>query len=206
MNPTRDFDGSRLSAPEGAQYPRLLEMLAAGPVDLEIGAGAGWHAIRRAQAKPERGLVALERTRSKFAAFQGRLERHPPLPQLLALNADVVPWLACAPAEIRFARVLLLYPNPEPGNPAARWLRMPFFGRLLSHVESGGEIELRTNVSDYATEAWTRANDWRLVPVERTQWSNKTQPNYRPQTHFERKYFMEGQNLHRLIWRKSDTL
>jgi tRNA G46 methylase TrmB len=196
----RAFASEKLKTPPHARYDELARLR--GPLDLEIGCGVGWHPIAYARAHPDRSLVALERTSAKFAAFERRLARHEPLEGLLPVHADVEPWLARAPAGLRFSRVFLLYPNPEPSRPSRRWFRSPFFARLLQSLAPDGSIELRTNEAEYANEAreWA-ARQWRLELTDNEEWNRMG--GRAPETHFERKYLAAGQTLHRLVFRPS---
>jgi tRNA G46 methylase TrmB len=179
---------------------RLSRALARGqPVDLEIGCGVGWHPIQYARANPDRVLVAIERTAEKFTKFRDRLGRHPELTNLIAVHADAVAWITHFVPTASCERIFLFYPNPNPKNPAARWVRMPFFGHLLATLKGGGEIEVRTNLSEYAAEirdvgvgAWglRLAGERRLDPAEATREAART--------HFERKYLARGEPCYAL--------
>jgi tRNA G46 methylase TrmB len=174
---------------------QLSQAIARGrPIDLEIGCGVGWHPIRYARENPNRTLVAIERTAEKFAKFRERLANHPELTNLIAVHADAVAWVThFAPGAV-FDRVFLLYPNPNPKNPAARWIRMPFFGRLLESLKPEGEIEIRTNLPDYADEVreygpkcWPVVlNGERRLDPEKIRLADAA-------THFERKYLARGE-------------
>ena len=204
MEKIRAYAGRLVPPPRAASYDRLTELASRyAELELEIGCGAGWHPIAYARSCPERALVAIERTHLRSGSFRGRLARHAPIDNLLAIHADAVPWLTHAPPEARFSRIWLLYPNPEPQNPARRWLRMPFFQILLDRLAPDGEIEIRTNEEAYATEAAAFArSSWGLRVAVHETWSRESHPDFRPITHFERKYFAAGLTLHRLIVRK----
>jgi tRNA G46 methylase TrmB len=69
----------------------------------------------------------------------------------------------------QLAQIFILYPNPEPKNPAQRWLNMPFFEFLLSRLQDGGRITLASNIPDYIAEAALQCqNVWQLPFVQET--------------------------------------
>lgn len=195
----REFRADRVPVPADLETRlaglRLAAAVARGaPVDLEIGCGVGWHPIRYARENPNRTLVAIERTAEKFAKFRERLARHPELTNVIAVHADAVAWVTHFAPKAAFDRVFVLYPNPNPKNPSARWVRMPFFGELLSRVKAGGEIEFRTNVADYADEvrAFGRA-EWKLRIAEERRLVPDAVALESARTHFERKYLARGE-------------
>jgi tRNA (guanine-N7-)-methyltransferase len=179
------------------------------PLDLEIGCGVGLHPLRYASMEPARALIAIEKTREKFSKFARRLERHPEAlfqpggPGVVAVNADAIAWVATHVPERRLDRVFILYPNPSFRNPAARWIRMPFFGFLLSRVKSGGVITFRTNESRYAEEVRLYAEkEWGgergELRVEATSFSRDSKGIGEPWTHFEAKYLERGERCHQI--------
>lgn len=190
--------------------PRATEFLRGpGPVDLEIGCGVGWHPVSYALENPARRLVAIEHTREKFAKFLRRYDNHGAPEHLLPVHANAISWVhQFAPPQI-FDRVFLLYPNPEAQNSSKRWLRMPFFGRLLESVKPGGEIRLATNIEAYAQEAAHYAvAAWGLEVIEFRSFraQDARAGELRPRTHFEAKYLLRGETCFDLrIGRKGSS-
>ena len=183
--------------------PRFEECLALGRryerLDLEIGCGVGWHPIVYAKTNSDRGLIAIEHTVTKFESFESRLRRNPEIPNLAAVHANAVSWLAHAPAALTFDRVLFMYPNPEPKNAAKRWIRMPFFGALLERLRPAAEILIVTNEAGYAREVETEAKTrWGLNKISLKTISRREDPEFKPRTHFEKKYFLRDEILHEL--------
>jgi tRNA G46 methylase TrmB len=178
-------------------------------IDLEIGCGVGWRAIRQAQGSPERILIAVEKTREKFVKFIGRLERNAAkskdgFPNLFPVHADAVAFVVHAVSDESLARVLFFYPNPCARNPASRWLRMPFFGYLLTKLRPGGEVILRTNVRAYFEEAVGLAVEaWGLEVVTIREFTQQEVAPGNAETHFERKYLARGDTCFEAIFRKS---
>ncbi len=197
----RVFRAERVPLPLGIA-PRqageaLLEAIALGKsIDLEIGCGVGWHPIQYAQENPDRVLVAIERTREKFEKFEERLSRHPTLPNLIPVHADAVAWITHFVPANTFEKVFLLYPNPNPKNPQARWIRMPFFSMLLDKWRSGGRIEIRTNIEKYADEVEAGATEWNLIVESRKRFSREGTPEFQGETHFEQKYLARGETCY----------
>jgi tRNA (guanine-N7-)-methyltransferase len=194
----REFRADRVPVPrtdEARQAAiRLEEALATGRrIDLEVGCGVGWHPIRYALENPDRVLVAIERTSEKFTKFSERLARHPEIPNLIPVHADAVGWVTHFAKPSIFSRIFLLYPNPNVQNPQARWIRMPFFGRLLESLKPGGALEIRTNVADYAAEIRNYYAQWGATLLEDRAFHRDEVAPSEARTHFEKKYLERGE-------------
>jgi tRNA G46 methylase TrmB len=192
----------RAVRPEKVPEPKSPPFeLPALPLDLEIGCGVGWHPIHYASGHPERFLVAIEHTAAKFARFERRLAGHPPLPNLLPVHANAISWVTHRLPEASVERIFLLYPNPFP-----RWTSMPFFQRLAATLKAGGTVTLATNLPDYAEEAresLPRLHGLELVRDERILPESLKSGDWRPRTHFEKKYLLRGETCFDLVFRKS---
>lgn len=173
-------------------------------VMVEIGCGVGWHAIQYAKRHPARGVVAIERTHEKFAAFASRLSRHDltELAPLCAVHADAVHFLDRSLAPQSVDEVFVLYPNPEPKRPSQRWFRSPFMPRLTELLKIGGRIHLATNIQSYADEAEQNARPLLNVSAKAVV-TRLTHAEFAPRTHFEKKYFQRGERLHLLDFVKA---
>lgn len=172
-----------------------------GPLDLEIGAGQGLHAIRYCQAHPERTLLAVEKTHARFTRLEGRQAAHSDLSNLKVLHADAVAFVSHFLPDDSLDRIFLLYPNPYPKPKQAnlRWHNRPFFNLLLKKLKPNGELTLATNLKWYADEAEVNFTDqWYLQLISRTQ----VDANQPPRTHFEKKYLLRGETCHNLMFRK----
>jgi tRNA G46 methylase TrmB len=178
------------------------------PVDLEIGCGVGWHAIRRVGTEPGRFLIAVERTREKFEKFRARVARNrtksgDSLRWLFPVHADAIAFVVHGVPAETLDRVLIYYPNPCTKNPAGRWLRMPFFGFLLGRLRSGGTVALRTNLRDYFEESVSLAESaWGLEVIARRSFTRAEVAPGEAATHFERKYLERGETCFEWIARK----
>ena len=190
--PIRQFQAQRMQA------PRDFQMIHPDPICVEIGAGKGKHALLFSALWPEKNVIAIERTREKYLAMQ---KQHAVEKQgnLQAVHADAMPWIVHAVAPLQVQQCFILYPNPEPHNPAQRWLNMPFFEFLLSRLQVGGTITLASNIADYIAEAEQQLiNRWKLPFVKEVIESTSAR------THFEIKYLERGELCQQLIITKPE--
>ncbi|MBP6115530.1 MAG: DUF938 domain-containing protein [Neisseriaceae bacterium] len=190
---------SRIFKPQHLQPPRGFTgpvALADGPVCLEIGAGMGKHALWFASEQPHQRLFAVERTAAKFKAFSERAQAAN-LSNLYPVHADALPWVVHALAPACLDEAFILYPNPEPKNPAQRWFNMPFFAFLLSRLRPGGTLTMASNIMAYVDEAEAQLQQqWRL-PYVRSQVAASSE-----RTHFEVKYLARGARCEQLVLTK----
>jgi tRNA G46 methylase TrmB len=190
--PIRQFQAQRMHA------PRDFQSISSEPVCVEIGAGKGKHALLFTQTNPDSKLIAIERTREKFLAMQKQhaLEGQP---NLQTVHADALPWIVHALYPAQVEQFFILYPNPEPHNPAQRWLNMPFFEFLLSRLKTGGTITLASNIPEYIDEAEQQVqNLWKLPFVKEVIGQDSAR------THFEIKYLERGELCQQLIISKPE--
>lgn len=188
----RQFQAQRMHA------PRDFQSISPEPVCVEIGAGKGKHALLFTQTNPNSKLIAIERTREKFLAMQKQhtLEGQP---NLQTVHADALPWIVHALYPAQVEQFFILYPNPEPNNPAQRWLNMPFFEFLLSRLKTGGTITLASNIPEYIEEAEQQVqNLWKLPFVKEVIGQDSAR------THFEIKYLERGELCQQLIISKPE--
>ncbi|MBO3661147.1 MULTISPECIES: SAM-dependent methyltransferase [Acinetobacter] len=188
----RQFQAQRMHA------PRDFQSISFEPVCVEIGAGKGKHALLFTQTNPNSKLIAIERTREKFLAMQKQhaLEGQP---NLQTVHADALPWIVHALYPAQVEQFFILYPNPEPHNPAQRWLNMPFFEFLLSRLKTGGTITLASNIPEYIEEAEQQVqNLWKLPFVKEVIGQDSAR------THFEIKYLERGELCQQLIISKPE--
>ena len=129
--PIRQFQAQRMHA------PRDFQSISPEAVCIEVGAGKGKHALLFTKTHPDTQLIAIERTREKFPAMQ---KQHGIEGQanLQTVHADALPWIVHALYPEQVEQFFILYPNPEPHNPAQRWVNMPFFEFLLSRLKNRG--------------------------------------------------------------------
>ena len=190
--PIRQFQAQRMHA------PRDFQAISNEPICVEIGAGKGKHALLFSGQNPNKKLIAVERTREKFLAMQkqhgieGQSNFQP-------VHADALPWVVHALFPAQIEQFFILYPNPEPHNPAQRWLNMPFFEFLVSRLQVGGTITLASNIPEYIEEAQKQLIDvWKLPFVK------EVIPATSARTHFEIKYLERGELCQQLIITKPE--
>ncbi|MEN8991744.1 SAM-dependent methyltransferase [Avibacterium paragallinarum] len=185
--PIRQFQAQRMRA------PRDFQPIDSTPICVEIGAGKGKHALLFSGNHPEFQLIAVERTREKFLAMQ---KQHQLEGQnnLTPIHADALPWVVHALHPAQVQQFFILYPNPEPHNPAQRWLNMPFFEFLLSRLQPGGQITLASNIPEYIEEAQQQ-----LISVWKLPFVKERIAETSARTHFEIKYLERGELCQQLI-------
>lgn len=163
---------------------------------MEIGAGKGKHAIQFASSNKDKHLIAIERTREKFNAFQKQAALGE-LNNLTFVHADAIAFCVHFIAPNSLDGVFILYPNPEPHNKNQRWLNMPFFEFLLSRLKVGGFIIIASNIESYMDEACQLLDEvWQLPYTKRAIDSTSAR------THFEIKYLARGELCQEIILTK----
>ena len=191
--PIRQFQAQRMHA------PRDFISIENQPICVEIGAGKGKHALLFTEQNPEQQLIAIERTREKFVAMQ---KQHQLEGQktLIPMHADAVPWVVHALFPAQVEQFFILYPNPEPHNPAQRWLNMPFFEFLVSRLRLNGTVTLASNIPEYIAEA-----EKQLIDVWKLPYVKEVIPATSARTHFEIKYLERGELCQQLIISKPES-
>lgn len=181
---------------ENIPKPRSSVCAPLGEFDLEIGCGVGLHPIQYAMARPERTLVAIERTHEKFEKFQRRYQAHGMPKNLLPVHDDAINWVTHNVKEQVLGHVFVLYPNPEPSNKNQRLAHMPFVDFLHSRMISSGTLTIATNIKDYADECASLlvTRGFELLKIETPQLPGRT--------HFERKYLARGEACFNLSFQR----
>ena len=191
--PIRQFQAQRMHA------PRDFISIENQPICVEIGAGKGKHALLFTEQNPEQQLIAIERTREKFVAMQKQHQLEGQK-NLIPMHADAVPWVVHALFPAQVEQFFILYPNPEPHNPAQRWLNMPFFEFLVSRLRVNGTVTLASNIPEYIAEA-----EKQLIDVWKLPYVREVIPATSARTHFEIKYLERGELCQQLIISKSES-
>ena len=192
----REFAAHHIPKPE---LPPLD--LSSPHLDLEIGAGQGLHAIHYAKQHPDRHLIAIEKTHSRFAQLEQRALNHKDLQNLKIFHADAVALISHFIAPETLARVFLLYPCPYPKAKQAnlRWHNRPFLKNLLEKMKPQAELTVATNLEWYAQEARKAYSEqWSLEVLEFQPVANTATPR----THFEKKYLARNETCWNLRFRK----
>jgi tRNA (guanine-N7-)-methyltransferase len=173
-----------------------------GPLELEIGSGAGGHALEYCRRHPEVRFVAFE-WRKKYARDTLSRGEKMGLRNLRVLEADarvVVPRLF---ASNSLATIHLQFPDPW-------WKRahfkraviQPEFARLLlDRMQPGGLFDLRTDVEDRAHAMLAILEEAGFVnPLGRGVF-HPHDPEETPSTR-ERRYLVSGEPVYRARLRK----
>ncbi len=169
---------------------------------IEIGAGAGYHAIQNAKAHSDNFIVAIERTQVKSQKMIGRVKHHPELKNIYPVCGDAIPWICqqCLPEEVD--NYIVLYPNPYPKASQAnkRFINMPFMEKLIETLKPGGTILFATNIEAQYREIKTVGeNVWHLSVVDNLQ----LPADFEPRSHFEKKYLERGESCYQVVFLKS---
>lgn len=190
IKPIREFKPEHLPLPSNP-----MPYCSSTKLSLEIGAGAGLHAIRFAQENSDFHHIAIERTSEKFNKMKRRSEKHQ-LSNLNVFQDDAINWVTHNCQDTKFEKIFLLYPNPYPKNHSARWIRMPFFSKLIQCMNENTELIIATNEKFYIEEFELYAeNYWKLSALKKeTINSENTKKDYEALTHFEKKYLERGQD------------
>lgn len=193
----RPFNPDRIQSPKSdISFPKF-----AGPVDLEIGCGVGLHPIRYAKYHPDRHLIAIERTLTRYSRFERRLANHPFIQNITPVRDDAIAWIVHRVPESSVSRVFLMFPNPYPlsRQKNLRWPLMPFMGFLIERLGDGGTIQLATNSESYMRDAREMFEEhWNLREIQYQEF-RKGMSGVEPRTHFERKYFDRGEISYDLV-------
>lgn len=197
---SRAFQPQKLSPPRDFAPPACLMHPSehTRPIVIEIGAGKGKHALQFAENHPDKQLIAIERTRNKFEAFD-KLAVQQANNNLIAIHADAIAWLVHATVPNSIDHIFILYPNPEQHNPNQQWLNMPFFEFLLSRLKVGGTITLATNIESYMDNAEQQASIVWQLPATRSIVAKDSQ-----RTHFEIKYLARKETCWQLSMQKPE--
>lgn len=172
------------------------------PLDVEIGCGVGVYSLKYALSNPNRKLVAIEKTETRFRKFSQTLAAHRPIQNLFPIHANAIHWIVHFLPVNRVDRYFILYPNPEPKRRNQRWHAMPFMGTLLASLKGNGSITIATNIAQYYLEAKEYMRDtWGLSLDE----DRIVGPDENPRTAFERKYLERGELCYNLEFRKGAT-
>ncbi len=173
------------------------------PLDLEIGAGQGLHAVRYSLANPGRTLIAIERTEERFSRLHRRFINHGSPINLFPYRADAIPFVVHFIKDASIDRLFLFYPNPYPKARQAnlRWHFHPFMQCLKRKLKPAATLQIATNLEWYeaeAVQALTNSLGFDLLLRRKIQFDAQASPR----THFERKYLMQGQTCFDLVFQK----
>ncbi len=147
----REFQFSSMPRPLSAPPAGLMSSSA--DKELEIGAGDGQFALRRAGERPDCHFIAIEKTRTLFERMQSQCHKTR-RPNLWIFHTNAVWWITHFVPENSLNKIYILYPNPCIKNRQKnlRWFNRPFMPFLLKRLKTGGELEISTNNTNYYEE------------------------------------------------------
>lgn len=199
MMQLRKFDRQSVPLPRAdAEFPNTP-----GDVYLEIGCGVGLHPIQWCQAHPNKALIAIEHTKTRYGKFSRRIARHEGLDNLVPVFDDAISWVSHRVPRHSLAGVFLLYPNPYPKESQSnkRWHRMPFMARIIDSLAPGGTLQLATNERFYRDEAQHWLQDYWKMELNSAKALSEPGAEGLGRTHFERKYLSRGEVCYDLVFR-----
>jgi tRNA (guanine-N7-)-methyltransferase len=169
----------------------------AGPLELEIGCGAGGFALEHCRRHPEVNYVAFEWRKKYAREVAHRAEKHG-LTHLKVIEADartVVPRLF-APASLDVIHLQF----PDPWWKRAHFKRailLPDFTKLLlGLLKPGGRFDFRTDVEERARQGLAVLEQAGLVNPLGPMTFHPYDPDEAPSTR-ERRYLVTGQPVYR---------
>lgn len=170
-------------------------------LNIEVGAGAGLHAMQFSKESPGDLLIPIERTKVKFTSLKSRYQGHGCPDNLYPVYDDATKWISqnISPGEVD--SYYFLYPNPYPKSSQSnkRFHNMPFMHYLIETLKKHGKLTLATNEAFYYQEfknnmvnyfGLTIYSDF-IVPKEAC-----------ARTHFEKKYLERGEQCFNLVLMK----
>lgn len=202
--------GLRLAIADDARGldPRGLFSSQVGEVWLEIGSGAGEHALAQARAHPEIGLLAAEPYVGGVAALVAAIEPDLAASGRIKIYVDDARLLLSALADASIDRIFILFPDPWPKRRhfRRRIVNPETLAAIVRVLRPGGELRLATDHGEYGR--WMLAHalavpelewladrpaDWRIRPLD---W---------PPTRYEAKALAAGRGCQYLRFRRRPT-
>ncbi len=166
--------------------------------ELEIGFGNGEFTVQYANAHPEIFLYGLEISQLCVLKCARRAEG---LKNLRLINTDARYMLRELFADESFAKIIMQFPCPWPGNGNAhrRVTAKDFADGLAAVLKLGGIFEMVTDDEDYAHEVKRVLGSHEALKCESFE-INIDRPIT---TKYERKWLAEGKNIYTLKFRKT---
>ena len=164
------------------------------PLVLEIGSGMGEATAAMAAADPDRDLLAVEVHTPGVAALLRRAAEQG-LANLRVAEADAVPLLQGALAQVRLDEVRVFFPDPWPKarHHKRRLVTAPFADLVAGVLRPGGRWHVATDWASYAdqvVEVLTGSPHFEVVSRDRGR---------RPLTRFEERGHAEGRASHDVV-------
>ena len=163
---------------------------AARPLVLDIGFGHGESTIRMAHAQPEFDVIGVEVHDPGVMTVLDAIENDP-LPNVRVVHGDLLRFLPrLGPASIAIVRIFFPDPWKKKRQHHRRLVRSDVVTALVDRLEVGGELQLATDIVDYAEsmQAVCEAEPRVVGGVV-------ARPDARPLTRFERRGLDEGRTI-----------
>ena len=150
-------------------------------------------------------MISIEKTKEKYRKFERRFLNHGSPDNLIPVHGNAIGFLVRDVPPSSIDRLILNYPNPYPkaSQKKKRWVNQPFFKFALSRIKPGGSIHIATNISDYANEVESTLLKIKAIKLASKNMLNLEAVNkhgYCPITHFEKKYLLDKQTCHHLVF------
>lgn len=197
----REFSPNKVPYPPENPHHHLYPFLF-NPLDIEIGAGNGEHALFYAKKNPKRCLIAFEKTHNRFLSFNKKT-KNMTNPNLISIQGDAIWWISHYIKKNQVSNYFILYPNPYPKRRQShlRFVNMPFMKCLIETLKPKGKIMMTTNEKFYFDEAIEKMRDfWRMKVLRAEKISKESYF-----TSFERKFLKRKEVCYEMVFEKEDS-
>lgn len=173
------------------------------PLVLEIGFGNGEALIHGAQHSPERDFIGIEVHKPGVGRVLNSIETHA-LNNVRIYAEDAVEVLKQCIGEGALSEVRIYFPDPwHKKRHVKRRLIQPGFVELLaSRIASGGLLHLATDWQPYAEQMWEVMDASNTFRNTEGPGGHVPRPDWRPETHFERRGLRLGHGVWDLLYRR----
>jgi tRNA (guanine-N7-)-methyltransferase len=169
------------------------------PIEVEIGVGKGMFLLAWAAARPEIGVIGVERARKFLEVAAARAERLGLANvRLVHTTAEDLLFRCLAAGSVSAVHVFFPDPWPKKKHHKRRFVRPDNVARVAEVLVPGGLLRVQTDHGEYAAVcADVIAAEPALEVVDATGAFEGVPP-----TNFEVKYGREGRTFHRLAARR----
>ncbi|MBE5316316.1 MAG: tRNA (guanosine(46)-N7)-methyltransferase TrmB [Xanthomonadales bacterium] len=173
------------------------------PLVLEIGFGNGEALIHGALHSPERDFIGIEVHKPGVGRVLNAIESNA-LSNVLLYAEDAVEVLKQCIGEGALDEVRIYFPDPwHKKRHVKRRLIQPGFVELLSsRIAPGGLLHLATDWQPYAEQMWEVMDAASTFRNTEGPGGHVPRPDWRPETHFERRGLRLGHGVWDLLYRR----